>query len=413
MWDWVNQHTNHTFILVPKAGQCNNDEGRDPFLVTDIEFFEKSLSVKLAATRQLWEDAAPNFHIRTTHVQRRDDGEPAEANEDENDMDDEFIDEAIQASIKTIEDLDAQLADANASSSDNVFQLQREMDVAVVQLYDLVETKAFMLLDDLELAYGDRVSESVREVKTSYKSSHDDAQRKFADAERLAENDPSASWQAWEAAVNLETQAMEGLWAGFDAIIQLQLYAVEPAQDDEGDIEEKRHAVQLGVAHENLEKRIFIAPLVTLIAATVKGKGNIGIGIVKLLGVDKRPVELSLKLPKWSPKAFGATKKDDDIDFSAGPEFELGGKIIGEVEAEVKDKKPHIFRITIKPQDIFAEAGFRITADGQRSKRLEKPIVEITIPLKGAAFEIKGLIYVGPKLSAGMHLEPLFMNNGL
>jgi hypothetical protein len=369
--------------------------------------------VELAATRQSWEDAAPNFHIRTSHVQRRDsrntrrdendeNNENGENNEDDDD-DDEFIDDAIESAIKKIEGLDSELATANSSNSDNVFELQRDMDKAVVELYDLIEVKAISLLDDIEFAYGDEVSGPVDNVKNTYTSRHNEAREKFADAERLADTDPSSSWESWEFAVNLETQAIEGLWDGFDEIVQLGLGAVEAGDDDEGNFEEKRHNLRRGVEHKDLQKRIFIGPLITLITATVKGKGNIGIGIVKLLGVDKRPVQLSLNLPKWTPTAFGATKAQDGIDFSAGPEFEIGGKIIGEVEAEVKDKKPHIFRVTVRPEDVFAEVGFRITADGERAERLERNIISVEIPLKGAAFEIKGLIYVGPKLTAGKY----------
>ncbi|KAF2183277.1 hypothetical protein K469DRAFT_751568 [Zopfia rhizophila CBS 207.26] len=67
VWGWVNDKTENAFTLVTKAGQCDPDDERDPYSVTDIKFDKTGLKATLEAKRQTWQEAAKNFQLQVGH----------------------------------------------------------------------------------------------------------------------------------------------------------------------------------------------------------------------------------------------------------------------------------------------------------------------------------------------------------
>jgi hypothetical protein len=127
---------------------------------------------------------------------------------------------------------------------------------------------------------------------------------------------------------------------------------------------------------------------------------NIANGVANLLGANK-PAKLNLRT-KFAPEKFTIPKEQFGVSFSAGPEFESGGHIVGLVEVKIQADKPSIFRVKVTPDNIFATAKYVIDADGTLSQTFEKEIAGKDIPVPGAAINTKGLINIGPSVYAGL-----------
>ncbi|KAF2179485.1 hypothetical protein K469DRAFT_693993 [Zopfia rhizophila CBS 207.26] len=66
-WDWVNTKSNHSFTLVTNANQCYQGDDRSPYLVSKIDFDEKSLKANLQAEEKEWADIAHTYHLKLGH----------------------------------------------------------------------------------------------------------------------------------------------------------------------------------------------------------------------------------------------------------------------------------------------------------------------------------------------------------
>ncbi|PVI00140.1 hypothetical protein DM02DRAFT_628768 [Periconia macrospinosa] len=65
VWDWVNKDKENKMTLVTKAGQCDPDQDRDPFSVSDAKFDKNGLKATLSAKRLTWEKAAHDYTLKT------------------------------------------------------------------------------------------------------------------------------------------------------------------------------------------------------------------------------------------------------------------------------------------------------------------------------------------------------------
>ena len=80
-WEWVNQQTNHTFLLIASAEACGNSTDREPFKVSNATFDPDNLRAVLDAQEVSWVDAIDDYEFsvdtyrqpNTTLVQRGED----------------------------------------------------------------------------------------------------------------------------------------------------------------------------------------------------------------------------------------------------------------------------------------------------------------------------------------------------
>jgi hypothetical protein len=62
-WNWVNEHQNHSFILIADDSGCGPDDERAPFLINSVEYDEPASTVHLHGTQKSWEDVAHTFDL--------------------------------------------------------------------------------------------------------------------------------------------------------------------------------------------------------------------------------------------------------------------------------------------------------------------------------------------------------------
>lgn len=404
VWDWVNEKKEHTFTLVTKAGQCDPDEIRDPFSVTGIAFHPSDLSATLTATRQTWANAAHNFHLTTTHVKY--DKTPAYSgnarrwdNSTTNstfgsDGDDGYVffDDHINKLFAIAEDVESRLFAANATNATSLPHLQDEVEKAIEDLAAAIEAKSIAILKDIGEVYGGEVEKLVRETQRAYEQLNREADKKYREADKIADTDIDASWELFDDAIELQDKASQKIEDAFTKINSIVLGQQPPVNTTAG------IAIQRRNSKARFGKRGF--DLFKTIGDGFKKVGEAVVnGVANLLGANK-PATLNLAT-SFSAPVFETDKSQFGIALKAGPELETGGKIVGEVEVKVQFDKPSTFRLTVKPDNIFARAEFKIEADGTLTGKLDKELAGKDIPVGGAGFEVPGLIKVGPFVHLG------------
>lgn len=442
VWDWVNDKEDNTFTLVTKADQCGDPDVRDPYAVTDITFDESTLMAKLAATAQTWGDAVHDCELntRTIHytgkkarkARRQDDtssdhwnstvSEAEDAQnicdadddefctndyldwelEEEDDVPDyEFLTPEIISTIDELERLEGRLTAANETNSTAQHPLQERVEKTYDLLLDLIDNRTMELLNDTAEMYGEELPEigaAVANATTMYNQFMGEADLKFQEANKIAENDTDASWGLWEEALYLQDQATDVLQEALVAVTS-HVQALHGIESEEDNVEARSLLRRSAKIHLQNKRNIgkWFADLGKKIKGAFVGVAN---GLANLLGANK-PARLNLA-QKFAPPKFTIDKNQYGIGFEAGPEFESGGNIVGLVEVKIQADKPSIFRVKVTPENIFAQAKYVVDADGTLKENFEKEIAGTTIPVPGAAIDIKGLIHIGPSVYAGL-----------
>lgn len=60
-WGWVNRGANHSFIIVGDSQLCGSGSLRDLWAVSHASFEQQDLTIRLAATKKTWEEAAYSY----------------------------------------------------------------------------------------------------------------------------------------------------------------------------------------------------------------------------------------------------------------------------------------------------------------------------------------------------------------
>lgn len=66
-WDWVNSQDINHFTLVTEPDQCYKGDNRSPYLVTDVNFDDKTLTANLHAEEKEWAELAHTFKLHLGH----------------------------------------------------------------------------------------------------------------------------------------------------------------------------------------------------------------------------------------------------------------------------------------------------------------------------------------------------------
>ncbi|KAJ5811507.1 hypothetical protein N7474_007808 [Penicillium riverlandense] len=62
-WKWVNEHEKHTFLLVAGKGHCKWNEDRLPFVVKNVEFDDKTNTIKTTGEVSTWTKSAHSYEL--------------------------------------------------------------------------------------------------------------------------------------------------------------------------------------------------------------------------------------------------------------------------------------------------------------------------------------------------------------
>lgn len=68
VWNWVNQDTNNTFIMVTNYEGCADDMERLPFLVSNVRYDEEANKAYLTADLKEWEDVARTYTLKISNM---------------------------------------------------------------------------------------------------------------------------------------------------------------------------------------------------------------------------------------------------------------------------------------------------------------------------------------------------------
>jgi hypothetical protein len=63
-WQWVNFDQNRTFIMVVNYGGCDEDESRQPWIISKVDYDAPDYSVHFTATKKEWEDLGNSMTIQ-------------------------------------------------------------------------------------------------------------------------------------------------------------------------------------------------------------------------------------------------------------------------------------------------------------------------------------------------------------
>lgn len=68
VWNWVNEDTNHTFIMVTNYEGCADDHERKPFVVENIRYDEVQNKAFLTAHEKEWEEILHSYTLSVGHM---------------------------------------------------------------------------------------------------------------------------------------------------------------------------------------------------------------------------------------------------------------------------------------------------------------------------------------------------------
>ncbi|KAI9762883.1 MAG: hypothetical protein M1840_001116 [Geoglossum simile] len=62
-WDWVNEQTNHSFLMISNHPACSPDSQRQPYYVYGVHYDESNLTTYLHAIKRSWREVAHTFDL--------------------------------------------------------------------------------------------------------------------------------------------------------------------------------------------------------------------------------------------------------------------------------------------------------------------------------------------------------------
>ncbi|KAH0569269.1 hypothetical protein GP486_000025 [Trichoglossum hirsutum] len=62
-WDWVNEQTNHSFLMISNHPACGPDSQRQPYYVYGVHYDELNFTVYLHAIKRSWSEVAHTFDL--------------------------------------------------------------------------------------------------------------------------------------------------------------------------------------------------------------------------------------------------------------------------------------------------------------------------------------------------------------
>jgi hypothetical protein len=386
VWDWVNKHSENTFILVTEAGQCDPDDVRDPYLVSGANFDKNGWTVRFDAKRQVWSEVAHSFRLRTSRVSQ---AQPQEIDgPNTGGGNDAFYDAGIKELFAKAEELQEELTRANQSSIVDAAEMTATRKT-FSEAINATVSKGFVVLDKLSERYGSTVAEIVDSAKKEYRDSQAVVDEKEVELVKNCDTNNQTEWTLHQEVLELQQNAAEIMESAFASI-----YATlgQP----------QHHGVSARSTALLFKRLNFWEKLWNGIKNAAETVIN---GAADLLGANK-PLTIDLA-SSWTPEIYniGHQTEDFGVDLTIGADLKTGGKMVAEFEIDVDFDAASKIQAHVNPEGVFGSVTLNVTAAGSLTKPLTWEPLHYDVPIPHAAFEIPFLVEIGPFVSLGLPLS--------
>jgi hypothetical protein len=405
----VNGNADRDFTLITGPNDCDANDSRDPYLVTDIVFKTDPLGAVLNSTHITWEAAAADFDFSTRMTVLNDTKtKQVKRQMDANIGNESFNQTQLDEKLDKIEDLAKKLEALSADTSDgssSVEQLQEEVDTVMNDATTAADNAIIAVLEKIiKDRSDDRLVELASKAVESYKEQMDAAEKKYNEAE-AATDDIDKTSKTTEA-LNLEEKAAEALFSPLDTIIQ----TMGGSSSDTSTTQ----AIQTR-SFKRLERRWSLSSTaqswwkaITGTWEALKKVVKVAVEIYNIISGDG-PFSLSWDV-SWTPQLYKTPAADvlkNGIKLSADAIASASGTISGEVDLGFRDRKLFQYNVKLAAEEVQTSIELALATSGTLKNPLDFETRSFDIPLgslQGQKIEAFGnsIITIGPFLSISL-----------